>query len=744
MSYYESKADNDRMKSKADNEKPSSKASKSEKDASQSKAEEKTENKAGEKTEKASGSAPLDKDKKENGAKKGAKAAAAMEGVKAGAAAGNVIGHAAVITAKINWLMQAFKAAGAVIQSVIVSVIAISLFGIAAIISVVTSNNVSLRDTNQRDCIVYVDKGAIGDPAHNIDTEVLTQKNQKRIYSTLFYYGLRPEQIFAVLGNWGHESGLDPTSVETVFDEPFRIGYWKQEAVARDFDPRFHGSKIYKDYFEQHPLIQRVGIGLGQWTNERNKRLLRYAEIAGKNLTDEDGRAIKWDEQSSYHWYDLDLQLAFMLDSSSVGDTRASWFRSWADNGRINSDGQVRSDAGSIEFKGDSAPSCKYGEVECIGDNAADSYYDGDLPLDSGAGSSGVTCRENASAKASLKCDSNEAAGKYNIYEDGEYVGIDEDAYKKDFGIYYRYTLYENMVKKYTYEFMTEWEGINDGSYQSRLDAAMKLFYQWYGAEGLDDAENTEPNESNNGSGFFKAEEGYGYSVLAIMDKTKDAELRLWKIYDTDRDMSGCRRISTSSLASSMAETAAMLAWPTAADSRGNNGTKMYQYIHDMVIPGDTIYQSCDRTVCTIVRWSGYDDNFPKGATSQIIQYLVTSPRWTELDWGGDKSQLMPGDILIKKDSMAGGSNDESPGDAHHVLMYIGEHAASTFYDVGKDDDELTGAPLSGSCIVHGSFGERSPAIDVWHDYSDYHAFRCTYPMEPGRSKYVGFTWSSE
>ena len=174
-----------------------------------------------------------------------------------------------------------------------------------------------------------------------------------------------------------------------------------------------------------------------------------------------------------------------------------------------------------------------------------------------------------------------------------------------------------------------------------------------------------------------------------------------------------------------------MIAWPTIAQSRGNDGTELYKWVHDQVIKGDSVYMSCDRTVCTAVRWSGYDDSYPKGATLNQIQYLVTSPRWVELDWGGDRSQLQAGDILIRKDSVAGDATAETGSAEHHTLVYIGEVIAKNY------SDKSLGDIAAGSCIVHGSFGERSPGIGTWSDkYSTYHAFRCIHPLSPTKSQY--------
>lgn len=108
-------------------------------------------------------------------------------------------------------------------------------------------------------------------------------------------YGLRPEQLCAVLGNWEVESGLDPTAVETVFDEPFMIGNTKQQATRFDFitDYNWSDAKAKESpteetawrlgnaesseaststvkYFDKYKSIYKAGVGLAQWTDVRD------------------------------------------------------------------------------------------------------------------------------------------------------------------------------------------------------------------------------------------------------------------------------------------------------------------------------------------------------------------------------------------------------------------------------------------------------------------------------------------
>lgn len=652
--------------------------------------------------------------------------------------------QAASVLASLSAAAQAVVAGLVIAAGTVAAVVASAFFGM-------TGTQIARRESIKKDCIVYVDKAAIGDSGISVDPDVAKKRNQDHIYSVLFYYGLRPEQCFAVLGNWNVESGLDPTAVETVVGEDFKIGKWKQAAVANDFNPIFHGNAIYESYFKSKN-IQRVGTGLGQWTNERQEKLLEYAALAGQDaLPTEPSGAVGWDglpktvnyeNGSVFEWYDLDLQLAYMLDTSDVGDSGAGYIKAFANIGRVQSDRQHRDEEDSLEFRGDLPVETKYGSVDAIGDGEEDVYYDGMVP------GRDMSCRDDAKYQAEDVCAGFERDGKYDMYDShGNYEGQDEEAYKEDFAKIYRYCLYENMVKHYTYIFMKEWEGIDNGTYENRLKYALDLFHQWYGCESRSDVLDIpgDPNEAAGNTSAFKVEEGYGFSVLSILQKTKDQNRAAWRIYKTPENMKNCRRIVSLEDDKSLARTAVNLAWPTRTASEDNNGTKAYQYIHDLVMPGDDIYQSCDRTVCTIVRWSGYDDEFPRGATLNVMAYLVGSPRWAELEWNGDPDNLWPGDILIRKDSMAEGSDGEVEGDTHHVAMYVSKEIVSAYWKENKTSDEIAkGPPLDAEhYVVHGSYGERSPGIDAWNDnFSNYHAFRCIHRQPKGSSKYSVYNYN--
>ena len=162
---------------------------------------------------------------------------------------------------------------------------------------------------------------------------------------------------------------------------------------------------------------------------------------------------------------------------------------------------------------------------------------------------------------------------------------------------------------------------------------------------------------------------------------------------------------------SDIAHAAATIAHVSEKQSEGNNGTSEYQLVHDLVCSGDTIYMSCDRVVCTAVRWAGADDDFPLGNTQTQYDYLRTSEKWEDVSesvYGSngriDVSKLSPGDVCITKGR-------------GHVIVYTGSEALQSIHGNKVSAD---------SVIVSGSFGERSAGAGKWLDseYGGYAVFR--------------------
>lgn len=155
---------------------------------------------------------------------------------------------------------------------------------------------------------------------------------------------------------------------------------------------------------------------------------------------------------------------------------------------------------------------------------------------------------------------------------------------------------------------------------------------------------------------------------------------------------------------SSIASAAVSFAWETREMGVGNNGTELYQAVHDDVFTGDTTYASCDRCVGTAVRWSGADDNYPAGNVENQLNHCISSSKWTEVtNWNGDRANLQPGDIIFE------GANSRG-----HTLMYVGNEMIKAKYPNAD----------AAYCLVSASINERSPGCQEWYPADNRRVFR--------------------
>lgn len=285
----------------------------------------------------------------QGGSQGGARKAAT--GVAAGVAA-PAAAQAAALTAFLNWLKMLllsimaavqslssvaigaviaaaktvvgfFTGAGAAVASALGGAVSAATATVATAVAtavgaaaVIAGGVVVLRDGNTtgrndgllESCTVAVDNAAKAADGAVGDVSAKTEENAKIVYSVLSAWGMSDENIAGVLGNWSHESGIDPTSVETIFDEKFTIGPRKQDAEAKGFKI----AQVDPAYSARFPAIDLMGIGLGQWTNGRNALLTEYAQSIGKP------------------WSTLETQLGFMI--SKDDPTRVAQVKALIDN----------------------------------------------------------------------------------------------------------------------------------------------------------------------------------------------------------------------------------------------------------------------------------------------------------------------------------------------------------------------------------------------------------------------------
>lgn len=141
----------------------------------------------------------------------------------------------------------------------------------------------------------------------------MTWENVEKLYSVMKGMGGSDYAVAGLIGNMWHESGsLDPTAIETIYDEPFQIGPKKAELIANNFDVRYSFDANYRN--GKYPKIVRVGRGLAQWTDTR--------EYVGGPVAELGTRLIKYAEAHGQEWYTFELQMQYIVDVEN-GDTRA-------------------------------------------------------------------------------------------------------------------------------------------------------------------------------------------------------------------------------------------------------------------------------------------------------------------------------------------------------------------------------------------------------------------------------------
>ncbi len=203
-------------------------------------------------------------------------------------------------------------------------------------------------------------------------------------------------------------------------------------------------------------------------------------------------------------------------------------------------------------------------------------------------------------------------------------------------------------------------------------------------------------------SGIIKADSSYASSILQMAQKLGATATDNAVAEAKERCIDYCS-INNSSIA----EAAVAYAFPTYEESIGK-GTDLYNEVFDSIFSSDAYRLSCDRSVATAVRWSGYDDDFPPGNCAMQYQYLEAqvagsgSKKWKKIgEWQNLKeSDLQPGDIFV------------APG--FHTMMYTGHDLIAKVHPTATADANTVSGSIGGGAVP-----QRGPAC--WNEVSRFH-----------------------
>jgi hypothetical protein len=203
---------------------------------------------------------------------------------------GFVTGLGSSLSSAVGGAVSATAGAYLVVGSMLIGT---TMVGGAAM-STLAASDPSQRDGAVESCSPEVEQAieaALGAPSPATDASATAEANAQRVYAIFAGMGMSDENVAGILGNWTAESEMDISGVETIYTEPHVMGPRKLAAEAAGFDV----DVVAPSYGAKYPAIDKLGIGLGQWTNGRHTMLLDYAKAKGMK------------------WYTVDAQLGFMV-----------------------------------------------------------------------------------------------------------------------------------------------------------------------------------------------------------------------------------------------------------------------------------------------------------------------------------------------------------------------------------------------------------------------------------------------
>lgn len=582
-----------------------------------------------------------------------------------------------------------------------------------------------------------------------------TEEAAHKVYDFFYQLGYTDTNIAGILGNWQVESGIDSTSMELVYDEPFSDMSTKTEL----------NYKKYKNWAEAHEackckwlqaMIDRGKMVPIQWKEDDPERpVIKYRYTIPDPEYDNDGNA--------YTVTDREFAVCYNCSKGSYAECSHGYRHehSTPSGGTCTDGWEILCEHGfsekhhvpayhDINFRtrcldwnftppNVRSPGCETGldeagnvrwtlpddpnvadydrENDTVSKDPSSGNFEGFKLYDTNTNYDTVYCGlglgqwTNGRNRMLVSYAQRHGLNWYDIETQLAFMIADDgDA------AYYRKFLKEweeePTPEQAAWVFTRKWEGNTTMAINERKLAAAS----WY-------VKISEWRRTGN------VDTGYGQSIIDMAGASANQATNV----AAGVQYESCGKYFNSDN-SSAAAAALSLAWPNKSMAE-NDGTARWRYIKDSVIGPtdgdgkDWKYKSCDRTVATAIRWSGTDDNFPAGGVIDQYNYMSSHDNWQLISWDGNRESLQPGDILIH----VGGSEH------NHVVMYVGHdlvkaQAAKPEYS-GVAEWQAAAADETMS-IVDGSLSDRSPAVKAfvssYYTPQRYQLFRCVKPQGGG------------
>lgn len=672
---------------------------------------------------------------------------------------------AAAVMTIINMVAVALGVGAAVAATILTGGLFLVVAVVVVVVVAVTSDEAAQRSDALPECNT---DASYMEVVEGIPVQAWT--NAKIIYTFFKSYGesagvgfeYSDAMVAGILGNWYHESGIDPTSVETVFDEKYGIGpkkKWLQDGYVKtkytedsthsgscchctedDDDDRTYYWTTYEGT-EVTPLLYDQTTTCTVFGGESTTYPVKYADggYIGA-VTESSGcgshKPSVWSASSGINpiGYSYGIDTAEHISGPIRFNVRmlmgvyaptSDGSNYWSKFPAIKRMGLGLGQWTDTGLDASGEPIGRAKDLLDYADRHGNDWYHVDLQLMYALSDDGradwLQCWNDMSFQSEWVTGFTSSTGT-------TYAGSWTDAAGEV------HDLPETANVAWCAEsFARGWEGTPSG--HSSLNTRIQNALMWY--EII-----SKWNEN------YDYTMGTGTSLWTVAAAMDGAEGSLWHMVAGEGgvglDLSKASRLrSCADLKffgnSTLAEAAVSYAWGPGY-SATNNGTKCWQHLFSVMRPGDQYFRSCDRTVALAVHWTGTDSNLPWGSTMDQIRYLeeraaayktlitsggtmASNVAWwekVEIEWDGSDissyiSQLRPGDVLIRNDRyvVPSGYSDQGVG---HVVMYVGEETISRRWP--ELITEANGGH-HGKCIVSGSINSLSPHIGGFSYASD-------------------------